>query len=73
MVGEGGRRFVHQDHVGLTTESLGDLDHLRLRHRERAHRLGRIDFGFEFLQKFLGATQLSRAVDASEASAGFGA
>ena len=73
VVGEGGRRFVHQDDVGLTAERLGDLDDLRLRHRERAHLTGGIDFRFEFLQKFLGATQLVRAVDSSEASAGFGA
>ena len=48
VVGEGGRRLVHQDHVGLTTERLGYLDHLRLRHGERPHQAGRVDIGFEF-------------------------
>ena len=39
VVGERGRRFIHQDDVGLAGQGLGDLDHLHLRHGEAAHRL----------------------------------
>ena len=73
MVGEGGRRFVHEDDIGLSPERLGDLDHLRLSHRQRAHQPGGIEVGLEFAEQLAGPGELGRAVDASETSARFGA
>ena len=73
MVGEGGRRFVHEDHVGLSSERLGDLDDLRLGHRERAHQARRLQVGLEFAEQLTGPGELGGAVDTTETSAGFGA
>ena len=73
LFGEGGGRLVHQDDVSLTSEGLGDLDHLHLRHRQGAHQAGGVDVGLEFAEQFPGAGELGAAIDASEAAARLGA
>ena len=47
VVGQRGRRLVHQDDVRLPGQGLGDLDDLDLRDGEGAHRQGGIELGIE--------------------------
>ena len=54
LLAEGGGRLVHDDHLGIDQNRLGDLDHLLDAHTEGAGRLARVNILAQGSHDFLG-------------------
>jgi hypothetical protein len=65
--GEHVGRLVHAQHPNVARDGLGDLDHLRLRHRELSHAAVDVDVGPERREQLARRLALELPVDDAEA------
>ena len=71
LVGQRGRRFIHQHQIGFASEGFGDLDDLGLRHRQTPHREFRVKVDLQLLKQLFRPEPLGGTIDAPEGADGF--
>ena len=68
--GQSGRRFVHDEDLGVQRDGLRDFDDLLVSDRQAVGQLGGVDRHFEAVEELLGVAPHGRVVDEAEAPPG---
>lgn len=68
--GQGSRRLIHDEDLGVQRDGLRDFDDLLVRDRQAVGQLGGVDRYFEAVEELLGVAPHGRVVDEAEAPPG---
>ena len=73
MPGQSGRRFIHDENLGVQRDRLCDFDDLLVRDRQSVCQLRGVNWHFEAIKELLGVALHGRVINEAEASPGLSA